>query len=176
MLVMFKATNKTKYSVEAFHLLSQYYLVFSERLKKQLLWSRTVNIHGKPGKNIPMDLHMEHLNRLFKNAICKLGPNTIDSSLDRTGCALKLLTEIQLNYDCTSEVTVESSFHTFHATTKDLNLIIDQLKKSNVFNEIRDRKHKQFRNFKGSVMDHMKQKDLKEWMTRKFRDIIRYDV
>jgi len=27
------------------------------------LWSHTVNVHGKPGKNIPMDLHMEHLNR-----------------------------------------------------------------------------------------------------------------
>ena len=113
---------------------------------------------------------------MFKNAICKLGPNTIDSSLERTGRALKLLTEIQLNYDSASEVAVESSFHTFHTTTKDLDLVIDQLKKSNVFKETRDRKHKQFRNFKGSVMDHMKQKDLKEWMTTKLRDIIRYDV
>lgn len=87
---MFKATYKTKYSIEDFNLLAQYYLVFSEHQKKQLLWSRTVNIHGKPGKNIPMDLHMKHLNRMFKNAICKLGPNTIDSSHERTGHAQTL--------------------------------------------------------------------------------------
>lgn len=89
---------------------------------------------------------------------------------------LKLLTEIQLNYDSASKVAVGSPFHTFHITTKDLNVVIDQLKKSNVFEKTRNRKHKQFCNFKGSVMDHVKENDLKEWMTAKLRDIICYDM
>jgi len=59
MLLLFKASNKTKFS---YSLLAHYQYLFSERMCKQLLWSRTVNVHGKPGKNIPMALHMEHLN------------------------------------------------------------------------------------------------------------------
>lgn len=62
-LPIFKATNRTNYSIEAFTRLAQYHFLFTERLKKQLLWSRTVNTSGRPGKNIPCDLHMEHLNR-----------------------------------------------------------------------------------------------------------------
>ena len=39
-----------------------------------------------------MNLHMKYLNRIFKDAISKLGPNTIDNSLQRTAKALKSLT------------------------------------------------------------------------------------
>ena len=78
----------------------------------QLLWSRTVNVHGKAGKNVPMDLHIEHLNRMFKNAISRLGPNTVDSSLQRTGKALKALMDVQQRFDLVTGVIPESSYHT----------------------------------------------------------------
>lgn len=80
MLTMFKASHKTKYSVEAFNLLAQYHFVFNDRLRDQLLWSRTINVHGQEGKNIPMDLYMEHLNRMFKNSVSNLVV-VVDSSL-----------------------------------------------------------------------------------------------
>ena len=38
-------------------------------LSAELIWSHFVNVHGHPGKNIPADLHMEHLNRFVKEAI-----------------------------------------------------------------------------------------------------------
>ena len=63
MLLLFKMTNKRKYAIQASTLLLQYQFIFTERMRNQLLWSRTVNVHGKQGKNIPMDLHMEHMNR-----------------------------------------------------------------------------------------------------------------
>ena len=133
MLLLFKGSNKTKYSIEAFNLLSQYHFILSGQLSKQLLWSRTVNVHGQPGKNIPMDLHMEHINRDFKNAIGKLGLNTIDKSLERIGKALKLLNEILHNYDTTTGIPIESAYHTFKSTTTDLNKVIKQLQCSRVF-------------------------------------------
>ena len=55
MLLYFKVSHKTKYSIEAFHILAHYNYICSERLCRQLLWSRTINVHGKPGKNISMD-------------------------------------------------------------------------------------------------------------------------
>ena len=74
-LLLFKSARHDKYSVEAFNLLVQYHFLFTERMKMQLLWSRTVNTHGKRGKNVPMDLHMEHLNRQCKGAINHLRAN-----------------------------------------------------------------------------------------------------
>ena len=68
-LLLFKAARREKYSVEAFILLVQYHFIFTERMKMQLLWSRTINVHGKRGRNIPMDLQMEHFNRECKGAI-----------------------------------------------------------------------------------------------------------
>lgn len=44
-------------------------------MKEQLIWERTVNIQGRPGKNVPMDLHMEHINRAYKGAMATLGSN-----------------------------------------------------------------------------------------------------
>ena len=35
--------------------------LFSEKLRRQLIWSRFVNTHGSEGYNIPLDLHLEHL-------------------------------------------------------------------------------------------------------------------
>ena len=46
------------------------------QLAKQLLYSRFVNTRGQRGKNIPADLHNEHLNKACKTALGHLGPNT----------------------------------------------------------------------------------------------------
>ena len=69
MLLIFKSTNRVNYSIEAFTLLAQYHFCFSKRQAHQLVWGQFINVHGLPGHNIPCDLHMEHLNRLCKEAI-----------------------------------------------------------------------------------------------------------
>ena len=38
----------------------------------QFVWSRCINTHGIPGKNIPSDLFMEHLNRICKEVVLTL--------------------------------------------------------------------------------------------------------
>jgi len=65
-------------------------------------------LHGKLGKNIPMDLHMEHLNR---DLASHLSPNTLGSSLQRAGKALKILTEIQNHSDQQTGKIKESGYH-----------------------------------------------------------------
>ena len=61
-LPIFRASNRTNYSIEAFHFLAQHQFLLSPRLSQQVLWSRYVNTHSLPGKNIACDSHMEHLN------------------------------------------------------------------------------------------------------------------
>lgn len=62
MMLLFKKQSKHNYAKESLLLLHQA-VALTARERGQLLWSRTVNTHGRIGCNIPMDLHMEHLNR-----------------------------------------------------------------------------------------------------------------
>lgn len=62
------------YSLEAAKLLLGT-LTLSPQQSAQLQWSRFVNTHGREGCNIPMDLHLEHLNRLFKTVLAGLHSN-----------------------------------------------------------------------------------------------------
>ena len=53
-----------------------------------LIWSRFINVHGIPGRYIPADLYMEHLNRLCKEAIHGLGGNTTEKTICHIGKSL----------------------------------------------------------------------------------------
>ena len=84
-LPIFRVANRTNYSCEAFTLLAQEKFFFSPRMASQLKWSRTVNMHGRPGKNVPCDLHMEHMNHECKASLSDLGSNITDHSAQRAG-------------------------------------------------------------------------------------------
>ncbi len=51
-LPLFKLDKRTNYSLEALMLLAQHEYLFTPRQKAQLKWSRTINTHGRIGKNI----------------------------------------------------------------------------------------------------------------------------
>ena len=51
MLLVFKATGRKNYALEALTLLSQYYILLPPNLAEQLKWSRFINIHGCPGSS-----------------------------------------------------------------------------------------------------------------------------
>ena len=82
---------------------SQYRL--SPRLSAELLWSRFVNIHGLPGRNIPSDLQMEHLNRVLKEAIKVLGVNKSNASIERVANALGEICPVLDQFDKENKVT-----------------------------------------------------------------------
>ena len=176
MLLIFKVSNKTKYSVEAFNLLAHYHFIYSERLANQLLWSRTINVHGKPGRNIPMDLHMKHLNRTFKASVAHLGPNVIGSSLQRTGRAMKPLHDVQLHFDRITNVTTESGYHSTTSTKKDLLTIIQVLQEQEVYKSTPKRRYEHFPAITGSLLNSVDNKSLKDWMTSQLKNILRYSV
>ena len=56
LLLIYKQSGRTNYSTEAFTLSSQFQFLFSERMQMQIMWCRTVNVHGLRGRNISCDL------------------------------------------------------------------------------------------------------------------------
>lgn len=58
--------NHPKYFIFGHRLLANVAGATSERVKHQLIWERTVNVKGGASRNIPKDLHCEHLNMEYK--------------------------------------------------------------------------------------------------------------
>ena len=77
------------------------YVLLPPRLAGQLLYSRFVNTHGKPGCNISCDLHMEHtcINAAYKYAITGLGSNVSLHAISRIGKCISPLTRVCDQYD-----------------------------------------------------------------------------
>ena len=100
MLLIFKATGRRNYSIEAFHTLSNYRLL-PPRQAHQLVWSQFIIVHGNgiPGHNIPSDLHMEHLNRLCKECIHHLGANKTEKAIIRVSKCMGPIFTIISNFD-----------------------------------------------------------------------------
>lgn len=164
LLLVFKSTGKRKYSIQAGTLLLQYHYLFTERMKAQLIWSRTVNVHGLKGRNIPMDLHMEHLNRELKCAIKHTGSNVAEKTIQRVGLCLRQLLEIKSNFDRTSGLNQNAGWHTSRSQLKDLGTLIEELKKAEVFHNEEKRKHSEFKSFKSNVAGSLNRKELEEWL------------
>ena len=174
-MLLFKASNRTNYSIEAFTLLCQFQFIFSERMKQQLVWSRTVNTHGRPGKNISMDLHMEHLNRECKATISGLGANVTEQAVKRVGKCLGEIVKVTCNFDSQTGVNSESGYHTTRSEEKDFSALLQQLNHSEVFTMKKSRKHNSFPKINQNLMKKLHVKDLEKWMEHQWQNKLMYD-
>ena len=140
----FLGSHCTNYSCEVLNMLFQQSYALSPRLSAEFLWSRFINVHGCPGKNIPADLHMEHLNRLVKEAIRNLGANKTENTITRIGRAIGTIAPVLQQFDQENEVASTSGAHRMASFEKDRNIIVGELVKSDVFNTVPGRKHNAF--------------------------------
>ena len=77
---------------------------------------------------MPNDLHMEHLNRLCKEAIKVLGPNkTFDAAITRVGKALGTISPALDNFDKEHDLAFKSHEHKRANFNKDLHTIVTEL-------------------------------------------------
>ena len=156
-------SGRTNYSCEVLNMLFQHSFALPPRLSAQLLWSRFINAHGEPGKNIPADLHMEHLNRLAKNAIRDQGANKTKEAISRVGKAVGTLGPVLNQFDRENSVATPSGKHSRTKAGKDISLVASELIKSEAFAIKAGRKHATFSRPKNVL--HLKSKDeLLAWM------------
>ena len=163
LLLMFHSSGRTNYSIECLNMLRQHFFLLTPRKSEELIWSRFVNSVGRRGKNIPADLHMEHLNRLCKGAITGLGANKSKRSITRVAEALGTITPVLANYDSQNNVADVSGLHNAPPQEKDVRKVANQLLLSDVFSIKPRRKHKSFSKVR-DVLHHEKRSDLSEWM------------
>lgn len=139
LLVIFKAGRRSNYCKEAINLLLQYHFLLPKRLAEQLKWSRCVNTRGVIGGNIPLDLHLEHLNRRFKGIISNLHSNVTSKAINRISRSIGLVHNICQTFEQQNNVRKQSGRHTRPSFKKECQMISQQLKDQKVFEVIESR-------------------------------------
>ena len=153
LFLYFRATGHTNYCLEALNLLSHYYYLLPPRYAEQLKWSRFINTQGCQGANISADLHVEHLNRICKEAIQHLGANKSPVAVKRIGKVAGIVSETLHHFDEVSGINHGSGRHTRKSDDTDLKMVLTELMSSKVFTSSDGRTHKAFKNFKSNIFN-----------------------
>ena len=164
MLPLFKVSGRTNYTIEAFTMLYSHAFLFSPRQAAQLLWCRFVNTAGRPGKNIAMDLHMEHLNRVCKDALRGLGANKTPKAIQRMGTCVGVLKSVTDNFDEQTEVSENKGYHTVASADKDRDIIIRELLTHSIFSPSPGRCHSSFKRIDCSIFSKASYDLMLQWM------------
>lgn len=170
MLVLFKTSKNYNYAKEAVNLLMSQKYLLSERKSAQLLWSRTVNTSGRAGCNIPMDLHLEHMNRRLKQILSTTSPNVSDKMVLKAGKALRVVHQVCNAFEAETCQATISNRHPYPAFSKDLKKILAVLDEVNVFNTVGDRKHSSFE-FKNGWLQHFSQEKIIDMIRKNVEQI-----
>ena len=147
LLAIFRKEKHYNYANEGLNLLAQTMLL-SPRQVCEILWSRTVNTRGIEGKNISVDLHMEHLNRRLKIMLRNLRSNINPATAQRAAKALGVVQKVCSQFMAESDITDNKDFHTIPSINKDLSVLIKQLTDSEVFKVKHERQHGSYKNYK----------------------------
>lgn len=165
LLPMFISSGRTNYAMESLNFLMQYDYLLSPRQAEELLWGRFINTHGQAGRNIPNDLHCEHLNRLVKTSITQLQANKTTRSMERVARALGTVYPILHNFDKDNHVAEPSASHKEVKSFQDFKSVLSCLNKASVFTNIPGRKYNTILKPR-DPLHAMSQEDIQEWVKK----------
>jgi len=145
-LLLYKATQRKNYSIEALNLILQVNYTLSPREAAQVKWCRTVNTSNLKGHNIPMDLHLEHLNRRLKTTLRNMGSNVTNRSVKLAAESVGTVNEICHVFERQCSNSKETSDkHNCPSFEKDFKLILNTLEEKEVFVMKTGRQHNTFK-------------------------------
>ena len=147
------------------------------RLVHQLTWGRFVNAQGGKGKNIPCDLHNEHVNRVFKEVVANMGSNfTQESSTRVARCVTSLDTLTEL-FDEQCAVPKESSSHTTKSDNEDVLKVCQEVMKNNIVEKQEEnRKHSSHPKISCDPLGSLDRNKMEKWMKEQFEQRRKYRI
>lgn len=107
-LIFFNFHGSTKYFYTTLLLLVKIHAILPEGQAFRLIWNRFFNKHGWKGRNIPLDLRLEHLNNFLKACLKVLGANLKEKNAQRIALSLDTMEKIldSVDKDCNFETQV----------------------------------------------------------------------
>ena len=170
----FKAAGHTKYALEALRLQIQIRSTLSPNLAHEVKWNRFVNIRGGIGRNIPCDLHNEHVNKLLKHVISNMGSNLTEKALQRAARSVTALDAISESFDMHSGIPYCSSAHSTKPDSEDVKKVMATVMKYQLLTPLGNREHRLFRNFSSNPLVKWDVASTKTWITEKKKEYMKF--
>jgi hypothetical protein len=172
MFLKANGASSRKYALEGMHLISQVYALLSPRDAHRLIWNRFVKAKPGIGGNIPLDLALEHFNRVLKEVIKKMGPNASNPNAVNRFCkSIAVTKQLMDNFDSECRVLKQSGKHVQKKYSSDLNKIVNELVANNAFRSTKGRSYKCFRGCSASLLDRFDLRDMFNWINSHKRTI-----
>ena len=163
--------STTKYALEALYLLLQVYSLLPPAEAHSLTWNRTVNNKGGPGRNVAIDLDLEHDNNDLKQPIKNLGPNVTVDAVRRISNGQQKSKQMLSSMDREILVKQRSGKHVSADYSKDLRAIVNSLMEESVFCHTPGRHYKYFSNFVRDPLSRLDTSNLYQWINRHKKNI-----
>lgn len=166
----FKAAGHTKYALQALRLQMQVHVTLSPNLAHQVMWNRFVNVRGGLGRNIPCDLHNEHVNKLLKHIIVNMGPNLTEKALQRAARSVTALDAIAESFDTQSGVPHRTSAHSTKSDIQDVKKVMATVAKHQLLTQLGNREHRTFPGLQLNPLSKWDIEKTKLWIKTKKKD------
>ncbi|XP_014678940.1 PREDICTED: uncharacterized protein LOC106818780 [Priapulus caudatus] len=157
-MLEFFNNHHPKYFLFGHKLLSAVHGAVSERLQHTLTWNRTVNVNGGKGKNIAMDLHMEFLNKEYKESVKgaagHLTADTVARHSQMVGVGKILVSVFEKEVSQLSRASVHTK--TVTDRQKDIEEFVSILIGEDLFTCKAGRKHKSFQNMPSQTLSNIR--------------------
>ena len=153
-------------------MLFQVYALLSPRSAHQLAWNRFIKTKRGFGGNIPLDLNLEFLNRVVKEAIKKLGPNASKRSIDRICHSMSTTKALMENFDKSVKMYKSSGKHIRQSLNKNMQTIVNELLHHQALVKTPGRSYLFFDGFKDSFLAGFDLKNMYHWIEQHKKHIL----
>lgn len=168
-LLFFKAYGHTSYAYSTFLLTVQMNATLSPQVAHSLKWNRFWNTRGGKGRNIPLDLHLEHLNGFLKSFLKGLGPNLNETSAARISRSIGVMKQMMAHTDMELGISGQTGAHHMDMT-RDILTLVDTLQEAELFKQQPGRVYAAFPGFQNNLLAKLDHKALWNWMMLKLNE------
>lgn len=164
-------SHSTKYALECLYQFFQIYGLLTPRDSERFTWNRSVNNSCKIGRNIPLDLDVEHSNNFIKQAIRNLGPNVTEKAISRISNSETATRLIIQKVDDGILTAARSGKHSATSPEKDLDELLKRVQQENVFEESEGRKYTHYFGFERDKLSDLSISDVYSWLNKHKKNI-----
>ncbi|KAI0675801.1 hypothetical protein C8Q78DRAFT_963648 [Trametes maxima] len=130
--LMYRGSGRTKYAYELLHLVHNLAHVWPKPLREIMIKNWLVNLSGKPGSWVPVDLLQEHMNFWIKVIYKANGSNASWDWLATISPCISLLRKLALEINGTLGARLGSKHHS-PTLDKDFTALCSSLRTNNIF-------------------------------------------
>ena len=125
---LFKVTNHHKYAFLGLRYKACELALLSPQRWHQLQWNRFINNKGGVGRNISIDLRLEHINKVMKNLIKSQEPQNItDENVEKISKSIQGIEVVVDSYKEDLESKKRSGVHTNKHIHEMFNTVFDEV-------------------------------------------------